>query len=92
MQQFMFLFVAVYSFTVGVSAFALSAESFSAVVREAGMSLAISANMIPLGVLLLVYAPITKKIGFAPSLCIFVRSIPGTKQAARSANVTFRQP
>jgi len=68
---FALLFVAVYSFTLGPAAFSLSAESFPASVREAGMAVCVFINMTSLGVLLIVYPFITTPLGYTMSLVLF---------------------
>ncbi|KAI9787477.1 MAG: hypothetical protein M1839_000006 [Geoglossum umbratile] len=69
---FALLFVAVYSPTVGPSPSALSAEVFPAVIREVGMAVSVSVNMISLGLLILVFPWLSSAMhGYTASLCLF---------------------
>ncbi|KAF2183109.1 hypothetical protein K469DRAFT_584416 [Zopfia rhizophila CBS 207.26] len=61
--SFILLLWAVYSSTAGTSSFALSAEVFPAITKEAEMALAMSVNMTALGILLLVFPRLNEAIG-----------------------------
>jgi hypothetical protein len=67
------LLVAVYSPTVGTSPFAISSEVFGAVVRETGMAMSVCANMLSLGILILIFPPLSTAMrGYPASLSLFV--------------------
>lgn len=70
--QIMLLFTAIYSFTLGPAAFALPAESFPSSVRESGMALCVSLNMLALGLQILFYPILSSKYSYWTSLVIYV--------------------